>query len=179
MVSKRPTLTAGSAHDVDRLKAVWLNIHRQHRAASPQLGPYASDDTSWAVRRRLYEQLLERPGAVLVLAEDEDEVIGYALGYVMDVPDRAWIDDTWAVDGVIAEVESLSVLPAYGGAGLGTALMEELAQRLATFGATNLILGVLPDNASAVSLYQRLGFEPTWLYMTRFGGRAGPGPAPE
>jgi hypothetical protein len=30
---------------------------------------------------------------------------------------------------------------------------------------------VLPGNAGAIRLYERRGFRPTWLYLSRFAGR--------
>jgi ribosomal protein S18 acetylase RimI-like enzyme len=33
------------------------------------------------------------------------------------------------------------------------------------------MLGVLPGNTAAIRMYERRGFRPTWLYMTRLAGR--------
>jgi ribosomal protein S18 acetylase RimI-like enzyme len=30
---------------------------------------------------------------------------------------------------------------------------------------------VLPGNAAAIRLYERRGYRPTWLYLSRFDGR--------
>jgi ribosomal protein S18 acetylase RimI-like enzyme len=35
----------------------------------------------------------------------------------------------------------------------------------------DVILGVLPGNEGALRLYERRGFRPTWMYMSRFAGR--------
>jgi ribosomal protein S18 acetylase RimI-like enzyme len=35
------------------------------------------------------------------------------------------------------------------------------------------VLGVLPGNVDAIRLYERRGFRPTWLYLSRFAGRNG------
>ena len=34
---------------------------------------------------------------------------------------------------------------------------------------TDLMLGVLPGNVGAMRLYERRGYRPTWMYMSRFG----------
>ncbi|MGF7237330.1 MAG: GNAT family N-acetyltransferase [Frankia sp.] len=38
-------------------------------------------------------------------------------------------------------------------------------------GVNDLVLGALPGNAAAIRLYERLGFRPTWTYLSRFAGR--------
>jgi ribosomal protein S18 acetylase RimI-like enzyme len=35
----------------------------------------------------------------------------------------------------------------------------------------DLILGALAGNDAAIRLYERLGFRPTWLYLSRWSGR--------
>ena len=35
----------------------------------------------------------------------------------------------------------------------------------------DLILGLLPGNTDAARLYERRGYRPTWLYLSRFEGR--------
>jgi hypothetical protein len=53
------------------------------------------------------------------------------------------------------------------------AAMPELGpfDQFARIGIHDLIVGVLPGNEGAVRLYQRRGFRPTWLYLSRFAGR--------
>lgn len=38
-------------------------------------------------------------------------------------------------------------------------------------GVKDLILGALPGNTDAIRLYERRGYQPTWLYLSRFEGR--------
>src|SRR5215217_6566574 len=37
-----------------------------------------------------------------------------------------------------------------------------------------LILGALPGNRDAIRLYERHGYQPTWLYLSRWKGRNHP-----
>jgi ribosomal protein S18 acetylase RimI-like enzyme len=83
----------------------------------------------------------------------------------------SWIPDTWQTGQRIGEVESLSVLPEYRGSGLGSVLLDRLEAHLRDRGARDLILGALPGNQDAIRLYQRRGYRPTWLYLSRFDGR--------
>jgi ribosomal protein S18 acetylase RimI-like enzyme len=55
--------------------------------------------------------------------------------------------------------------------GIGGRLPHVLERELAAAGVRDLVLGVLPGNTDAVRLYERRGFRPTWLYLSRFDGR--------
>jgi ribosomal protein S18 acetylase RimI-like enzyme len=83
------------------------------------------------------------------------------------------VGDTWVTGERVGEIESLSVLPAHRGAGLGTELLDRLEAELAEQGVTDLVLGVLPGNTAALRLYERRGWRPTWLYLSRFARRGG------
>ena len=89
--------------------------------------------------------------------------------YVSDGDTR--IPDTWQTGARIGEIESLNVLPEYRGSGLGSVLLDRLETHRRARGAQDLILGALPGNADAIRLYERRGYQPTWLYLSRFEGR--------
>jgi ribosomal protein S18 acetylase RimI-like enzyme len=163
----------GGVADVDRLEPLWVAVHHQHQRAMPHLSPYVSDATTWRERRALYQQLFADHDVVLLLGLDGDRLAGYALGYTQPAT-GTWLADTWVTGEKIAEVESLSVLPEFRGRGLGSALLEELHERLRRLGATDLVLGALAGNADAIRLYRRHGYQPTWLYLSRLDGRAEP-----
>lgn len=160
----------GSAADLNHVGPLWVAVHHQHAETMPQLAPYVSDDETWRVRRVLYEELLAKPDTLLLIAAVDDAVIGYGLAHVMPVDD-SWITDTWVTGSRIGEIESLSVLPQYRGSGLGSELLDRLEQHLHSVGVQDLILGALPGNTDAIRLYERRGYQPTWLYLSRFEGR--------
>jgi GNAT superfamily N-acetyltransferase len=160
----------GGAADLDLVGPLWVAVHHQHAATMPQLAPYVSDDETWRVRRGLYEELLAKPDTLMLLAFAGDAAIGYGLAHVMDA-ENSWITDTWVTGSRIGEIESLSVLPEYRGSGLGSVFLERLEQHLSDVGCKDLILGALPGNTDAIRLYERRGYQPTWLYLSRFGGR--------
>ena len=160
----------GSAADLDLVGPLWVAVHHQHAQSMPQLAPYVSDDETWRVRRKLYEELLAKPDTLLLLAFDGDAAVGYGLAHVMAVDD-SWIPDTWVTGSRIGEIESLSVLPQYRGSGLGSVFIDRLEQHLREVGCQDLILGALPGNTDAIRLYERRGYQPTWLYLSRFDGR--------
>jgi len=166
-----PEVRVATAADLHLVEPLWIAVHHRHAETMPELAPFVGDDESWAVRKVLYEELLVKPDTLLLLAFDGSAAIGYGLAHVMAVED-SWIPDTWQTGQRIGEIESLSVLPEYRGSGLGSVLLDRLEAHLRDRGARDLILGVLPGNDDAIRLYQRRGYRPTWLYLSRFEGRA-------
>jgi ribosomal protein S18 acetylase RimI-like enzyme len=161
----------GSTADLDLVGPLWVAVHHRHTESMPQLAPYVSDDETWRVRRELYVELLAKPDTLLLLAFDGEAAVGYGLAHVMPVDD-SWIADTWVTGPRIGEIESLSVLPQYRGSGLGSELLDRLEQHLYAIGVKDLILGALPGNTDAIRLYERRGYQPTWLYLSRLDGRS-------
>jgi ribosomal protein S18 acetylase RimI-like enzyme len=170
MTNALPELRTGTADDLPLLEPLWIAVHHRHAQAMPQLAPYVSDTQSWAIRRQLYSELLTKPDTLLLLVFDSDTAVGYGLAHVLSLED-SWIPDTWETGQRIGEIESLSVLPHYRGSGLGSLLLDRLETHLRGHGARDLILGVLPGNDDAIRLYERRGYRPTWLYLSRFEGR--------
>jgi ribosomal protein S18 acetylase RimI-like enzyme len=163
-------IRTGTSADVDLVEPLWIAVHHRHAETMPELAPYVSDADTWRVRRALYEELLVKSDTLLLLAEVDGAAIGYGLAHVMPADDT-WIPDTWATGPCIGEVESLSVLPQYRGSGLGSELLGRLEEHLRGQGVTDLILGALAGNRDAIRLYERRGYRPTWLYLSRFDGR--------
>jgi ribosomal protein S18 acetylase RimI-like enzyme len=161
---------SGGAVDLDLVGPLWVAVHHQHSQTMPELAPYVSDDETWRVRRVLYEELLAKTDTLLLLAFANNAVVGYGLAHVLPVHET-WIPDTWETGSRIGEIESLSVLPEYRGSGLGSELLNRLEQHLHGAGVKDLILGALPGNTDAIRLYERRGYQPTWLYLSRFEGR--------
>jgi ribosomal protein S18 acetylase RimI-like enzyme len=163
-------LRTGGVEDLDLVGPLWVAVHHRHVETMPELAPYVSDDETWRVRRTLYEELLAKPDTLLLVAVVDDAAVGYGLAHVLTV-DETWIPDTWVTGSRVGEIESLSVLPQYRGGGLGSELLRRLEEHLAGRGVEDLILGALAGNRDAIRLYERQGYHPTWLYLSRFQGR--------
>jgi ribosomal protein S18 acetylase RimI-like enzyme len=163
-------LLRGSAADLPSLQPFWVAVHHQHIESMPHLAPYVADTTTWAYRAIRYRELLNKTRTILLLAEVAGRRVGYGLAHIHKSGDT-WVADTWVTGPTIGEIESVSVLPDYRNQGIGTHLLDRLEQELADAGATDLILGTLPGNAAAIRMYERRGFQSTWLYMSRFAGR--------
>lgn len=152
------------------LEPLWVSVHRQHVESMPELAPYVDDAATWAVRRALYSELLAKPETVLLLATAGEALVGYGLAHVVSA-EESWADDTWVTGPRIGEIESVAVLPGHRGRGLGTELLDRLEHELSLQGVTDLVIGLLPGNTGAARLYERRGYRPTWLYVSRFEGR--------
>jgi len=61
-----------------------------------------------------------------------------------------------------------STIPALRGRGLGGLLLDAVDAELERRGIPDSVIGVLPQNAAAVRLYERRGYRPAWLVLTRF-----------
>jgi ribosomal protein S18 acetylase RimI-like enzyme len=164
-------ICVGDAADLDAVAPLWTAVHQQHTQVMPELAPYVSDDETWRVRRALYEELLTKADTLLLLVLLDDRAVGYGLAHIMD-RDDTWIADTWVTGPRIGEIESVSVLPELRGSGIGSELLDRLEAHLRMHGVDDLILGALPGNTDAVRLYERRGYRPTWLYLSRFSDRA-------
>lgn len=58
-----------------------------------------------------------------------------------------------------ADLQTIAIAPAAQGGGLGRALLEALIAEAAERGCTEMLLEVRSDNAGAIALYERRGFE--------------------
>lgn len=101
---------------------------------------------------------LERPEAVLLIAEDRAMPIGYA--FVRMEPaifealcaPSAWLHDVY-------------VDPPFRGRGVGRQLVLAAIESARRLGASSLMLGVSPANAHTWQFYDRLGLRATMVEM--------------
>jgi [ribosomal protein S18]-alanine N-acetyltransferase len=63
------------------------------------------------------------------------------------------------VTGPEGDVQTVAVAPAAQGRGVGARLLAALVGEAVARGATSLLLEVRADNAAAIALYRRFGFE--------------------
>jgi ribosomal-protein-alanine N-acetyltransferase len=82
----------------------------------------------------------------LVATNDEDQIVGYAAVLVV-------------APGVEADVLTVAVLPDYTRQGIATQFMAELEKWSLSKGAPAMMLEVGTKNASAIALYEKLGYE--------------------
>jgi ribosomal protein S18 acetylase RimI-like enzyme len=100
------------------------------------------------------------PHVVLLVADDHDDVIGYAYGVVEG-------HDYMALRGPAGVLHDLVVERASRGRGVGRRLLDAALAALEARGAPRVVLSTAAGNAPARRLYERAGFRPTLLEMTR------------
>ncbi|HRC40645.1 MAG: ribosomal protein S18-alanine N-acetyltransferase [Nostocoides sp.] len=91
-----------------------------------------------------WAELAARPRRDYVLLHADGRVIGYA-----------GLDHT----GSVSDIMTVAVAPEAQGRGVGRMLLQELETRSIARGATAMMLEVRADNAAAIGLYERAGFE--------------------
>jgi ribosomal-protein-alanine N-acetyltransferase len=103
----------------------------------------ATYPTPWT--EGIFRDELAAPGRVYLVAEENDEVVGYS-GLMVILPE--------------AHVTSVTVDPQRRGSRIGTRLMLRICQEALAAGAKSLTLEVRVSNRNAQALYQRFGMAP-------------------
>jgi len=153
-----PEIVIRRLDEVDQLNVVeplWNALQEHHSKLTPNLGgsaPSRELGDSWRRRRAKYERWLQDPGTFFVVAESGERQVGYAFvtvgsGYA-----------AWQTGDLIAELETLSVLPEHRGDGVGAALLEAVWRRLAEIGVEDLAITAEKNNVDAHRFYERQGF---------------------
>jgi ribosomal protein S18 acetylase RimI-like enzyme len=158
------TLHQGRHELVGELEPLWLSMFDHHLSTGAAGLPVIERSESWARRRALYEQLLASHDTVVVVVRRRSAAVGYAFARVHVGP-----DDTWDTGDRIGEVESLAVLPAERGRGLGTLLLDCAEAVLEHLGARDVMIGVMAGNDDAQRFYERRGMTPAVVKLLRVG----------
>jgi RimJ/RimL family protein N-acetyltransferase len=117
--------------------------------AEPEGWLLAEDGWRSVAEERRYLRALRRyPGAVVLLAEDEESVVGRVSASRDPHPASAHVADV-----------GLMVSAAARRKGVGTALMLAVEDWAHGAGVRKLELHVFPHNRPAIALYESLGFE--------------------
>jgi ribosomal protein S18 acetylase RimI-like enzyme len=151
------SIRRGGRDEIPLLQPLWESLHRHHVAIAPhlrQLGDVRSPAESWAGRAKLYQEWLDEPDAFVLLAEHAGEPVGYAVVHL-----RAR-EESWGTGDRIAELETLTVLPAYRGRGIGGLLVDAVYEQLRRVGVAQLGVSVISSNRDAIRFYERLGLLP-------------------
>jgi len=97
------------------------------------------------ISARSFRRLIAAPSALVLVAEGEGELLGYALVLLRR-------------GSGIARLYSLAISRRARGQGLGGALLQRCEEQARARGCRRLRLEVRTDNASAIGLYERSGY---------------------
>ena len=98
--------------------------------------------------------------AVLLVAEDDGAVVGYAYGHVEGF-------DYMSLRGPAGILEDIIVDPEHRGRGVGAALLDAITAAFEARGAPQVVLSTAFQNEAAQRLFERAGFRRTMIEMTR------------
>ena len=109
----------------------------------------------------ILESVLDRsPQAFVLLARaDSGAAAGFAAVEPMTV-ESSTVESGTGTTGTRAELSYLGVCPGSWGRGVGRLLLRQVQSRLTSAGYTHAELSVYVANTRAVTLYERLGWQP-------------------
>jgi GNAT superfamily N-acetyltransferase len=117
---------------VDDLEPLWHSLQEHHAGLAPRLDGAKARTPSgaWRLRRPRYLAALADPDAFVMIAEQAERPVGYALVSLGQSPSG------WDLGDRVADVETLSILPSARGRGIGSALMDAVEDELARLGVS-------------------------------------------
>jgi len=148
---------AARSADLPRVSVLAAALVRQHHALDPQRF-FLVDSIEKGYQRFLGGEL-RRKGALVLVADDEGALLGYA--YATLEP-RNWND----LLDACGKVNDVYVDPAARRQGAGRALVKEALAQLRARGAPRVVLLSAWQNPDAHVFFERLGFRRTMLEMT-------------
>ena len=101
-------------------------------------------------REALWRELLSRSAPELLVAKENDYIVGFiAFGRCRDQDAAASTAEIWSV----------YVIPSHWAQGVGTQLWKQARERMIELGYHSVSLWVLADNTRATQFYDRIGFD--------------------
>lgn len=150
---------------VDALEPLLKALQVHHAEVMPDAGGLLPRDLeqTWQMRRGKYVALLSEPEAFVLIAEEQERALGYAMVRISEG------SIGYVTAARVGEVETLSVLPDARGRGVGEALMDAVDEHLMAVGVHEVRLAVVAGNEGAMRFYQRRGLVP--FSVSLIGGR--------
>lgn len=158
-----PIIRRAKSADLEQAAALGAAIVRLHHATNPQRF-FMLDDLEHGYAGWLRAEL-ERPEAVVLVAELDGHIVGYAYGAIEERDWSILVDRHGAF-------HDLCVTESVRRSGIGRKLAEAMLTELERLGAPRVLARAMVQNEGAQRLIQSLGFAPTMVEMTReLGGQ--------
>ncbi|MBI3648198.1 MAG: GNAT family N-acetyltransferase [Actinobacteria bacterium] len=126
-------------------------LQREWRVFTPR--PGFADEVA-----RKYRGALDRPDVVVLVAEDDDQIVGMAHGEAR-APSRFSDERALHLSGVVVRSD-------FRGRGVGRALVREASRFAAERGITWITLNTFSPNQGSMDFWESLGFRPRVVEMT-------------
>src|SRR5690242_2149952 len=158
-MSSGVTVRTAEAEDEEPLGRLGAMLVAEHHDFDPRRFIAPIPDLAQRYGQFLLSQV-EREGMLVLVAEREGEVVGYAYAGMEG-------NDYMALRGPAGVLYDLVVDPAHRRQGIGSALMDAALDRLRELGAPRVLLFTADKNYGAQSMFDRAGFRRTMIEMTR------------
>ncbi len=145
--------------DIPSLGKLGVVIVRTHYDFDPKRFLPVTPQTEQGYGSFLAGQL-DEPNAVLLVAERNGEVLGYAYGTVEGY-------DYMSLRGPAGVLNDIVVDPAERGRGVGRMLLDATLAELEGLGVPRVLLSTAQQNEAAQRLFEHAGFRRTMIEMTR------------
>jgi ribosomal protein S18 acetylase RimI-like enzyme len=145
------------AEDIEAVGSLWERLVAHHVALDARL-PVGIASGGRRYARRLYDRLSDDYACLLVAVQDE-RVIGFVLGMIVDLMPDLFEQE---VSGFLADI---FVEPEMREQGIGRALVQTLAEWFAGRGVQHFEWHVAARNESAVAFWEAIGGEAVMLRM--------------
>ena len=139
-----------------RLGALLLRVHYefdQKRFMQP--GPGSEEGYTWFLRSQL-----DNPDALMLVAERDHEIVGYLYASIEPLNWKELRERAGFVHDILVTEESR-------GGGTAQALMDEAFTWMRAKNVPRVLLWTAAPNDRARRLFERLGFRPTMVEMTK------------
>jgi ribosomal protein S18 acetylase RimI-like enzyme len=153
------TIRAATREDAPAMGRLGALLVRAHHELDSTRFVAATSRTEHGYASFLATQLAE-PEVVILVAESQDGVLGYAYAGLEGA-------DYMALRGPAGVLHDLVVDPGHRGQGIGRRLLDAMIEALAARGAPRVVLSTAERNEDAQRLFERAGFRRTMIEMTR------------
>jgi len=154
-----PVIRRATSADLPTLGRLGALLVQEHHDFDPLRFVAASSRTPDRYASFLGSQL-DDPAVVLLVAESDAHVIGYAYAAIEGY-------DWMSLRGPAAVVHDVVVDPGYRGRGVGRLLLSATLSHLKSRGAPRVVLSTAQRNDRAQRLFEGMGFRRTMVEMTR------------
>ncbi|MDP9152017.1 MAG: GNAT family N-acetyltransferase [Myxococcota bacterium] len=144
--------------DLPRVGELAGQLVRMHHQADP--GRFVLIDNVEQGYARWFASELQRPEAVVLVANRGVEVVGYAYGRLEGRDWNLLLDHHGVVHDIYVDAKVRR-------SGAGSRLLRTLVEELEGRGAPRIVLSTMVANDVAQRLFRSCGFRPTMLEMTR------------
>jgi len=156
---KGPIVRAAARTDLPRIGRLGAQLVAEHHDYDARRFLAAKNRTPTDYAAFMSSQLND-PNVIILVADDNSDVIGYAYAAVEDY-------DYMSLRGPAGVLHDLIVDPANRRRGVGRMLLRAVLEQLKARGTPRVVLTTAEGNDAAIKLFSNTGFRRTMIEMTR------------